>query len=73
MGEHRELEKSLNKFDAKRQAWNLELLTRVSQEIQDHPELRFEQILWNMGLCGDHFYEEPWDTAVRLDNLNAKA
>jgi len=62
----------MNSFDRKRQAWNLELLTRIGQEIQDHPELRFEQILWNMGLCGDYFYEEPWDTAARLDNLNAK-
>lgn len=58
-----------NEHDVKRYVWNLEVWNRVRTKIDEHPEWRIEQLLWNIGLCEDHFYEEPWDTAARLDNL----
>ena len=60
-------------YDVKRWVWNMEVWNRVRTKIDQHPEWRIEQLLWNLGLCGDHFYEEPWDTAARLDALNQEA
>lgn len=61
----------MNRYDQKRQTWNLALLEEVKAKIQQYPEQRFEQILWNMGLCGDHFYEEPWNTSERIQKQSS--
>ena len=49
-----------------RQMYNLQCLERIKEIILAHPDLRFTQILYNLGLCKDRFYEEPDETLKSL-------
>lgn len=42
-----------------RQKYNLLCLEKLREVILTYPQLRFTQILYNMDLCRDRFYEEP--------------
>lgn len=52
----------------KRQKYNRELLKIISKEVEKHPELRFIQLLWGLGIINaeDRFYEEPDITLNRI-------
>ena len=53
----------------RRQAANLEIMQKLNDIVNVHPELRFTQILSILNLDTDKFYEEPW---VTLENINDK-
>lgn len=63
-------------FDKKRQEANREIVKRITEVIEKHPEQRFVQILWGLGIISsnvdgeilDRFYEEPWITLTRVEN-----
>ena len=50
----------------RRQSSNLEILKILNIIVERFPQLRFTQILTNLGLDKDLFYEESADT---LDNI----
>ena len=52
----------------KRQKYNRELLKIISKEVEAHPELRFIQLLWDLGIVSaeDRFYEESDETLSRI-------
>lgn len=50
----------------RRQSSNLEILKILNIIVERFPQLRFTQILTNLGLDKDLFYEESVDT---LDNI----
>lgn len=50
----------------RRQSSNLEILKILNILVERFPQLRFTQILTNLGLDKDLFYEESVDT---LDNI----
>ena len=55
-----------------RQENNKEIIKYISNIVDKFPDLRFNQILWNLGLCihdssgTDLFYEEPSKTLERI-------
>lgn len=52
---------------------NLWLAYHIIDEVLEHPELRFQQILWALGVIDDkdRFYELPKDTIRRVkEKLN---
>lgn len=49
-------------FDKKRQEANKEILSVLSELIDENPEFRFGQLLQTLGLHQINFYEEPWIT-----------
>lgn len=62
-----------------RQEYNRKILTRIQEEIEKHPDYRFHQILWMLGisscenndsirLVADKFYEESKITYEGLIN-----
>lgn len=52
----------------KRQQANREIVKHVQSVIEEHPELRFHQILWHLNIEDgtDQFYEESTATLARL-------
>lgn len=58
----------------KRQKDNLEILRIIEETVMKYPELRFGQILWNLGIEGhdengnlkDTFYEESETTLKNI-------
>ena len=65
-----------SEFDKKRQEANREIVKRITDVIEKHPEQRFIQILWGLDVISsdingeilDRFYEEPWITLTRVEN-----
>lgn len=55
-----------------RQRYNLnkQILDIIKQEIENHPELRFMQILNNLNIVQDYKYNEEPD--ITLNNINSK-
>ena len=53
----------------KRQTANLEIISLLSRIVENHPELRFCQILTILNLDKDRFYEESVDTLQELKKL----
>ena len=53
----------------KRQTANLEIISLLSNIVENHPELRFCQILTILNLDKDKFYEESVDTLEELKKL----
>ena len=56
----------------KRQTANLEIISLLSKIVENHPELRFCQILTILNLDKDKFYEESVDTLKNLQKLAEK-
>ena len=63
---------------ANRQKHNLEILDKLREYFERHPEIRFIQGLWNNGIINrldgsldieDKYYEEPGVTLRKLTNL----
>lgn len=69
-----------NKYDAKRQKANKDIVKLINQYIDKYPEQRFIQILWNLGIIQqnkdgeilDKYCEEPWITLMRIGGNNEK-
>ena len=53
----------------KRQTANLEIISLLNKIVENHPELRFCQILTILNLDKDKFYEESVDTLKELKKL----
>lgn len=61
-------------YNDKRYKYNKQILDRLGRYIETHKDMRFEQILFALGvlnpknteLIQDMFYEEPWDTYNRI-------
>ena len=56
-------------MDNDRQKYNREILRTVSNFMELHPEMRFQQILWALNIIEkdtDKFYEEPDITLKKL-------
>lgn len=47
---------------------NMECIEFLVQELNKYPDLRMEQLLWNLDQGQDHFYEEPDKTLKRWKN-----
>lgn len=61
----RKMQESLNEFKEKakmRQEYNFKCLDVLKEMIEKYPDWRFTQILFNVGLAEDRFYEESVDT-----------
>jgi hypothetical protein len=56
-------------FDRRRQESNLAILALLQEQIEEHPYLRFQQILQNLAIVDgkDRSNEEPWDTLARIN------
>lgn len=62
----------------KRQEYNLKILDKIKEKINDYPQLRFGQILIILGvlqskeggIIEDPFYEEPFNTLKRINYIN---
>lgn len=54
---------------SKRKEYNLKCLDVLKQTIEKYPDWRFMQILYNMELCEDRFYEESVDTFEKLPKI----
>ena len=66
----------------KRKTANEEILSILKEYLENHPEIRFVQALWNLNIIRiskekmfndnyiivDDFYEEPTDTLKRIKN-----
>lgn len=76
---HREILKETRKdfLDkiSKRQEYNYKCLDILKELIDKYPDLRFTQIIFNVGLTEDRFYQESVDTyklmkmAIKMCNL----
>lgn len=53
-----------------RQEYNYKCLDKLKEFIEKYPDWRFTQIIFNVGLAEDRFYEEPNETLKTLENLN---
>ena len=53
-----------------RQEYNYKCLDKLKELIEKYPDWRFTQIIFNVGLAKDRFYEEPNETLKTLENLN---
>ena len=66
------LKKSKDDIDdkiSKRKEYNLKCLDVIKQTIEKYPDWRFMQVLYNMELCEDRFYEESVDTFKKLPKI----
>jgi transcriptional regulator with XRE-family HTH domain len=54
----------------KRQDYNLKCLNLLLLLIENYPDWRFMQLLFNIGLCEDRFYEESIDTYNKLEEIS---
>ena len=57
----------MTEFTKKRYENNLKCLDVIKKFIDKYPDWRFMQILFNIGLCEDRFYEEPDKTLNILE------
>ena len=53
-----------------RKEYNLKCLEKLRELIEKYPDWRFTQIIFNVGLAEDRFFEEPDETLKTLENLN---
>ena len=51
-----------------RQEYNYKCLDKLKELIEKYPDWRFTQIIFNVGLAEDRFYEEPNETLKTLEN-----
>lgn len=68
----RELELSNKIWKAKaelRQEYNLKCLDLIRDIVLANPDLRFTQIIFNLGLAEDRFYEESIDTYKKISEI----
>jgi hypothetical protein len=65
----------MNKFDRKRLKYNLLILWFLLKFTLKRGKFqwRFTQIIYNLGLAKDRFYEEPWDTYKQLKKAGEEA
>lgn len=65
------MEMEISEKVKKRQETNRELLKKLGEFIEEYPQQRWGQILFNYGFlpAGDPFYEESVDTLKRVDNI----
>ena len=69
-----------SEFDKKRQEANRQIVKRIVDVVEKHPEQRFVQILWGLGIIKsdangqirDTFYEEPWITLQLMENIDVQ-
>lgn len=52
-----------------RQEYNYKCLDKLKELIEKYPDWRFTQIIFNVGLAEDRFYEESVDTFEKLTNF----
>ena len=61
-----------------RQEYNFKILSEIMHYVMNHPEIRFIQALWNVGIITrkndtleveDKFYEEPDETLKRMKRV----
>ena len=52
-----------------RQEYNYICLDKLKELIEKYPNWRFTQIIFNVGLAEDRFYEESMDTFEKLANF----
>ena len=52
----------IDEIIAKRQEYNYKCLEILKEVIDKYPDWRFAQIIFNLGLAEDRFYEESVDT-----------
>ena len=52
-----------------RQEYNYKCLDKLKELIEKYPDWRFTQIIFNVGLAEDRFYEESFDTFEKLANF----
>lgn len=57
----------MTEFTRKRYENNLKCLELIRKFIDRFPDWRFMQLLFNVGLCEDRFYEEPENTLTLLE------
>ena len=73
---HREILKETRKdiIDkiSKRQEYNYKCLDVLKKLIDKYPDWRFTQIIFNLGLAEDRFYEESIDTYGKLNEIIKK-
>lgn len=66
------LEKTKKDWEKKvevRQKYNLKCLDLIMGFVLANPDLRFTQIIFNLGLAEDRFYEESIDTYEKLSEI----
>jgi hypothetical protein len=57
----------------KRKFCNLEILTILFKMVMKYPDIRFNQLLFNLDLGAEKYYnEEPERTLYRLKNMHTK-
>ena len=69
---NRKMKESLNEFKDKvkmRQEYNYKCLDILKEMIENYPDWRFTQIIFNIGLAEDRFYEESIDTFEKIKNI----
>lgn len=52
-----------------RQEYNYKCLDKLKELIEKYPDWRFMQIIFNIGLAEDRFYEESIDTFEKIKNI----
>jgi len=64
-----ERSKKIMNFKIKvRNEYNNKCLEILKKMIDEHPDWRFKQILYNLGLAEDRFEEESIDTYIKIKN-----
>ena len=53
-------------LEQRRQTANLNIINALTHIVNEHPELRFTQILTILKLDTDRFFEEPWVTLEKV-------
>ena len=61
------MENTTQKIIDQRQELNLKIINKIKDLILAHPDLRFTQILSNLNLDKDRFYEEPDETLKSIE------
>lgn len=59
-----------DKLTEKRHKYNLECIRKLIELTEKYPQWRFTQLLFNVGLAEDRFYEEPEQTLKTLNQVN---
>lgn len=67
---HNIIDKEIEYKIKHRQEYNYKCLDKLKELIEKYPDWRFTQIIFNVGLAEDRFYEEPNETLKTLENLN---
>lgn len=52
-----------------RKEYNLKCLEKLRELIEKYPDWRFTQIIFNVGLAEDRFFEEPDETLITLERM----